>query len=101
VARSQLRSPALSSAWGARHVEHTGTTYGGETVGGSSCGVERSPGGRSTKMISDSCPYANRKVLIKRVGETLLPAVPVDWMNGPSPRAKPVSPPTSGPEAAW
>ena len=52
-------------------------------------------------MISDSCPYANRKVLIKRVGENLLPAVPVNWMNGPCPRAKPVSPPTSGPEAAW
>jgi hypothetical protein len=25
------------------------------------------------RMISDGCPYANRKVLIKRVGENLLP----------------------------
>jgi hypothetical protein len=55
------------------HVKHTGTTQRGETVGCSSCGIELSPGGRSTKMISDSCAYANRKVLVKGVGENLLP----------------------------
>jgi hypothetical protein len=59
---------------GARHVEDTGTAQRGETVSGSSCGVELSPSGRSTKMISDGCLDANRKVSIKRVGQHLLPA---------------------------
>ena len=36
-------------------------------------GGEFSSAGGSTKMISDSCLYANGKVLIKRVGENLLP----------------------------
>ena len=40
---------------GARHMQHAGTTEGGETVGGSSGGGELSPGGRSTEMISDGC----------------------------------------------
>jgi hypothetical protein len=42
-------------------------------VGGSSCGGELSTAGRSAEMVSDGCPYANRKLLIKRVGEYLLP----------------------------
>ena len=58
---------------GARHVKHAGTTEGGETVGGSSGSGELSSGGRSTEMISDGCADANRKVLVERVGENLLP----------------------------
>jgi len=54
-------------------VQYAGTTEGGETVGGSSGGGEFGSGGRSTKMISDRCPYANGKVLIKSIGENLLP----------------------------
>jgi hypothetical protein len=56
-----------------RHVEDTGTTEGGETVGGSSCGSQLSPGKGSTEMISNGCPDANGKVLVKGVGEHLLP----------------------------
>jgi hypothetical protein len=59
---------------GARRVQHLGTTKRGETMGGSSCGSELGPRGASTKVISDGCPYANRKVLIKGVGENLLPS---------------------------
>ena len=58
---------------GARHVKHLGTTEGCETVGGSSSSRELGPGGRSTKMINDSCSYANREVLVKRVSKNLLP----------------------------
>jgi len=35
------------------YVKHTGTTQGGETVGGSSGSRQLSPGGGSTEMISD------------------------------------------------
>jgi hypothetical protein len=59
---------------GARRVQHLGTTKRGEIMGGSSCGSELGPRGASTKVISDGCPYANRKVLIKGVGENLLPS---------------------------
>ena len=45
-----------------------------ETVGGTSCGGELSPSGRSAEMISDNCSDANSKVLVKCVGENLLPA---------------------------
>jgi hypothetical protein len=48
-------------------------TESGKTVGGSSCGGKFSSGGGSTKMISDGCSYANREIVIKRVGENLLP----------------------------
>jgi hypothetical protein len=54
-------------------MKHTGTTERGETMGGSSCGNQLSPGGRSTEMISDRCTNANCKVLVKGVGENLLP----------------------------
>jgi hypothetical protein len=50
-----------------------GTTQSGETVGGSSCGGELSPGRGTTEMINDRRPDANRKVLVKRFGENLLP----------------------------
>jgi hypothetical protein len=51
-------------------------------VSGSSGGGELSSGGRSTKMISDSFTYANRKVLIKRIGEHLLPAAQARRLGG-------------------
>ena len=63
---------------GALHMKYTGTTESGETVGGSPGGGELSSGGRSTKMISDGCSYADRKILVKRVGENLLPSAPVE-----------------------
>jgi hypothetical protein len=46
---------------GARHMEHAGTTEGGETVGRSLCGSQLSPGGRSTEMIGDRRPDTNRR----------------------------------------
>jgi len=49
-------------------------TIAGETVGGSSCGGQLSPGGRTTEMISDGRSDANGKVLIKGVGQHLLPS---------------------------
>ena len=66
-------------------MEHAGTTEGGETAGGSSRGGELSPGGGSAEMISDGCPYANRKVLVKGVGEYLLPTAQAWglWWPGP------------------
>ena len=78
---------------GARHVKHTGTTEGGETVGGSSCGSELSPGGGSTEMISDGCTDANRKVLVKGVGENLLPTAQAWGLWRPGP---PVAAPGTG-----
>jgi hypothetical protein len=42
-------------------------------MGRSSSSSELSPRGGSTEMISNGRPYANRKVLIKGVGEHLLP----------------------------
>ena len=39
----------------------------------SSGGSELSPSGGSTEMISDGRPNANREVLVKGVGENLLP----------------------------
>jgi hypothetical protein len=56
-----------------RHVQHAGTTQGRESVGGPSCSGELSAGWDSAEMISDGRSDANRKVLIKRVGENLLP----------------------------
>ena len=56
-----------------RHVKHASTVEGGETVGGSSSSGQLGPGGCSAEMISDGCSYANREVLIKGVGENLLP----------------------------
>jgi hypothetical protein len=55
-------------------VKHAGTTQRGEAVGCSSCSGELRPGGGSAEMISDGCPDTNRKVLVKRVGENLLPS---------------------------
>jgi|SRR5215213_4507086 hypothetical protein len=63
----------LGVAVRSRHVPHAGTTGGGEAVRCSSCGGELSPGGCPSEMISDGCPNANGKVLVKCVGENLLP----------------------------
>jgi hypothetical protein len=69
----------------AGHVQHLGTTEGGETVGASSGGVELSPGRSSTEMISDRRPDTNRKVLVKGVAENLLPTAQAwgPWRPGP------------------
>jgi len=71
---------------GARHVEDTGTTQLGETVGGSSCGGELSSGWGSAEMISNGGSYANGKVLIKGVGKHLLPTAQSWrlWRPGPA-----------------
>jgi hypothetical protein len=45
-------------------MEHVGTTDGGQTVGGSSCGGELSPGRGSAEMISDHCSDANCEILV-------------------------------------
>jgi hypothetical protein len=58
---------------GAWHVKEARYVGRGETVGGSSGGSQLSPCGGSTQMISDGCPDANRTVLVKSVGEDLLP----------------------------
>jgi hypothetical protein len=42
-------------------------------MGGSPRGGEFSASGGSAEMISDGCTYANCMVLIKGVGENLLP----------------------------
>jgi hypothetical protein len=54
-------------------MQDAGPTGGCETVGGSSCSSELSAGGDSTEMISDGRTDANCKVLVKGVGENLLP----------------------------
>ena len=70
-----------------------GPTEGGEAGGGSSCGGEFSPGGGSTQMISDGCTNANRKVLVKGVGEHLLPTAQAWGLWRPGP---PVAAPRTG-----
>jgi hypothetical protein len=49
-------------SFGAGHVQHAGTTEGGQTMGGSPCGGELSPRGSPSKMISDGCPDTDRKL---------------------------------------
>jgi hypothetical protein len=58
---------------GARHMKHAGTAGSREAVGGSPGGSQLSPGRGPTKMISHCRTDANCKVLVKRVGEHLLP----------------------------
>jgi hypothetical protein len=76
-----------------RHVEHAGTTEAGETVGGSSGSCEFSSGGCSAEMISNACPDADGKVLIKGICENLLPAAQA-WRLGWS--GPPVAAPSAG-----
>jgi hypothetical protein len=77
----------------AGHVEHTGTVEGGETVGCASSGGELRTGGSSAEMISDGCADADRKMLIKGVGQNLLPTARRWrlWRPGP-----PVAAPCTG-----
>jgi hypothetical protein len=88
-----LRSPALSSAsapgtWNAR-----ARPRAGETVGRSSGGNQLSPRRRSAEMISDGCTNANGEVLVKCVGEHLLPTAQA-W--GPWRPGSPVPAPGTG-----
>jgi len=46
---------------------------GGEAVDWSSRGGELRTGGPSAEMISDGRSYANRQIVVKRLGENLLP----------------------------
>ena len=62
-------------------------------MGGSSCGSQLSPGGGSTEMISDRRSDANRKVLVKCVGENLLPTAQAWGLWRPGP---PVAAPGAG-----
>lgn len=55
------------------NMKHAGTTGSGETVRSSAGSGQLGPGGCSTEMISDGSPDADRKVLVKGVGENLLP----------------------------
>jgi hypothetical protein len=66
-------------------VKQPGTVDGGQTVGGSSGGIELSTARGSTEMISDGCPDANRKVLIKGIGESLLPTAQGRRLRWPGP----------------
>jgi hypothetical protein len=50
----------------ARHLKHKGTTA-------ASGSIERGPGWGSTEMISDGCADAKSKILIRCVGQDLLP----------------------------
>ena len=62
-------------------------------MGGPSGSSQLSPGGRSTEMISDGCSDANRKVLVKGVGENLLPTAQTWGLWRPGP---PVAAPGTG-----
>jgi len=64
---------------------HAGTTESRQTVGGSSSSIEFSSGGGSAEMISDGGPYANREILVKRVGEHLLPTAQAWRLCRPGP----------------
>ena len=68
-----------------RHIEGAGPTEVSETLGGSSGSIQLSPRRRSAEMISDGCPYANGKVLVKRVGENLLPTAQARGTRRPCP----------------
>jgi hypothetical protein len=70
---------------GAWHMQYAGPTGGGETVCGSSSSVQLSPGRGSTEMINDRRPDTNRKILVKGVGENLLPPAQALWLWWPGP----------------
>jgi hypothetical protein len=79
-----LRFACIGVCIRTRDVQQAGTTECGQTVCGSSCGGELSPGRGSAKMISDGRSDANRKVLIKRVGKNQLPTAQASgtWRPG-------------------
>jgi hypothetical protein len=76
-----------------RHVKHASKTEGGETVGCPSSSSELSPGRGSTEMISGHRSDANGKVLLKCVGESLLPPAESRGLGRPGP---PVAAPGTG-----
>jgi hypothetical protein len=76
-----------------RHMWHSGTTEDCEAVSPSSCGGELSPSGRSTETISDGCSDTDSNVLVKRVGENLLPTAQAWWLWWPGP---PLAAPDAG-----
>jgi hypothetical protein len=51
-------------------------------VGSPSGSSQLSPGGHSAEMISDRRPHANCQVLVKGVGEDLLPTPQIPTLNG-------------------
>jgi hypothetical protein len=72
----------------ARNVQHACKAQLGEAVRGSNthpCCGELRPGGCSTEMINHCRSNANRKVLVKGVGEHLLPTAQVLWLWWPVP----------------
>jgi hypothetical protein len=77
----------------ARQVQYPATAEGGKSMGCSPSGSEFSPGGGSTEMISDGCTDANGKVLVKCVGENLLPTAQAWGLGWQGP---PVSAPRTG-----
>jgi hypothetical protein len=75
----------IAARIGARNVEHAGTTEGGEAVGSAASGGQLSTAGRSAEMISDGRSDADREMLVKRVGEHLLPAAESGRLRRPGP----------------
>jgi hypothetical protein len=67
---------------GTRHTKHAGTVGRCETMGGSSASCQHSPDGRSTEMINDGSTDTNSKVLVKGVGENLLPTAQAWGLGG-------------------
>ena len=70
---------------GARHVQHSGATKRGETVGCASGSRQLSPARVSTEMISHGGSYADRVVLVERVGQKLLPTAQAWRLRWPGP----------------
>jgi hypothetical protein len=66
-------------------MKHPGTAEGVETVGGSPGSSEFSSGRGSAEMICNGCPYANGEVLVKGVGENLLPTTQGRGLGRPGP----------------
>jgi hypothetical protein len=75
----------IAARIGARNVEHAGTTEGGEAVGSAASGGQLSTAGRSAEMISDGRSDGDREMLVKRVGEHLLPAAESGRLRRPGP----------------
>jgi hypothetical protein len=93
VSTKWVRSPVLASASARPARAARGPHGGGETVGSSSSRSELGSGGGSTEVIIDHCSDANRKVLVKGLGENLLPTAQRLVVGRPGP---PVSAPCAG-----
>jgi hypothetical protein len=68
-------------------------TKGGETVGRSSGSSQLNPGRGSAEMIGNGRSDADRKMLIKRVGQHLLPTAQARGLGWPGP---PIAAPYTG-----